>query len=73
MSTTALIPFHDGLPCRCEVYGHNLRATGRPGQWRCVNCKATGYCPGCVLVMPANVRLISCELHSVKGGSHDHE
>ncbi len=47
----------------CETFGHHWRATNRPGKFYCCNCRATGYCPGCLLTLPKAAMVMRCAIH----------
>lgn len=50
----------------CETYGHDWRPANEPGMFQCSTCRAMGYCPGCVLIMPKGVLMMRCKQHQAK-------
>lgn len=50
----------------CQTYGHHWQATSKSGTYRCSNCRAMGYCPGCLLLVPTGALTMRCQQHEEK-------
>lgn len=67
-----IIPLNEGpLPSLCKVYGHDPHATKKQGQYRCQQCRKTGYCPKCILTLPVNAKVMYCKQHKPEADSEE--